>query len=104
MTLDDAARTISDKLRLTPADCGRARPSRNVAAKLKIAWWVCRELCDCSLHDLAQWFSGRDHTTAIKGINQVEAKMREDRLFAEAMTALRDSVRAVNRERVREEL
>jgi len=104
MTISDATRTTIAMLGLTPAEVGRERNSKPTMIKASICWWLCRQLTNCTLTELGDEFGGRSHTTIMHGIHQIDAKMTEDRMFAEAMTALRDSVRAVNRERVREEL
>ena len=63
--------------------CGGSR-SRVLVTARQIAMYLCRELTDLSLPKIGQQFGGRDHTTVMHAIRQVDSKQgRDDRLRAD---------------------
>lgn len=103
MTLHDAIQTSMRMLKITPAEIGAGTATRVTMAKISVAAWLCRQLTDASLKDIGVEFGGRNHKTVMNALKHVDERMSGDAFYAEALTALREAARAVNRERVREE-
>ncbi|MCB2223398.1 MAG: chromosomal replication initiator protein DnaA [Actinobacteria bacterium] len=74
-------------------------PSRRqpLARGRQIAMYLCRELTDLSLPKIGALFGGRDHTTALHGINKIRDLMTTDEETFEQVTALLQSLRTSTR-------
>jgi chromosomal replication initiator protein len=70
-------------------------PSRRqpLARARQVAMYLCRELTDLSLPKIGVLFGGRDHTTALHGINNVKRLMQTDQQLFDQVTALLQSLR-----------
>lgn len=66
-----------------------ARRSRQVARPRQIAMYLARELTPKSLPDIGRLFGGRDHTTVIWAIKQVESLIEADAEIANDVDLLR---------------
>lgn len=65
---------------------GRGR-ARHFARPRQIAMWLCRRCTPCSFPELGRVF-GRDHTTVMHGVEQVERLMAAEPKFAAAVWGL----------------
>ena len=74
-------------------------PSRRqpLARARQIAMYLCRDLTDLSLPKIGALFGGRDHTTALHGINKIRDMMNTDEEVFENVTALLQSLRTSSR-------
>jgi len=74
-------------------------PSRRqpLARARQVAMYLCRDLTDLSLPKIGGVFGGRDHTTALHGINKVRDLMTTDQELFEQVTALLQSLRTSSR-------
>ena len=74
-------------------------PSRRqpLARARQIAMYLCRDLTDLSLPKIGALFGGRDHTTALHGINKIRTMMTTDQEVFEQVTALLQSLRTSHR-------
>jgi chromosomal replication initiator protein len=70
-------------------------PSRRqpLARGRQVAMYLVRELTDLSLPKIGALFGGRDHTTALHGINKVKDLMTVDQELFDHVTALLQSLR-----------
>ena len=66
---------------------GQSR-SRDCVNARQIAMYLIRRMTSNSLSDTGLEFSGRDHTTVLHSIEQVEKKMKKDPAFAETVKAI----------------
>lgn len=69
-----------------------ARRGRDIARPRQIAMYLARELTPKSLPDIGRRFGGRDHTTVIHAIKQVEHLMMIDGELAEDVATLRKAI------------
>ena len=74
-------------------------PSRRqpLARARQVAMYLCRDLTDLSLPKIGAVFGGRDHTTALHGINKIRDLMTTDEETFEQVTALLQSLRTGGR-------
>ena len=72
---------------------GQSR-SRDVVKARQITMFLIRTMIGLSLSDIGALFGGRDHTTVIHSIEQVENKMRQDSSFAETVRAIIANINA----------
>ncbi len=70
-------------------------PSRRqpLARARQIAMYLCRDLTDLSLPKIGALLGGRDHTTALHGINKIRDMMTTDEEVFEKVTALLQNLR-----------
>lgn len=54
------------------------------------AMYLCRELTDCSLERIGQYFGGRDHTTVLHACRKIEEQLDRDAETRDAIDKLRD--------------
>jgi hypothetical protein len=64
------------------------RNTAKVSHARQVAMWMCRDLLDMTYPELGELF-GRDHTTIIHGVRQVDGQMAADEGFADEVTKLR---------------
>ncbi len=74
---------------------GQSR-SRDCVKARQIAMFLIRTMIGISLNDIGELFGGRDHTTVIHSIEQVESKMRQDTSYAETVRAIIANINAKN--------
>ncbi len=72
---------------------GQSR-SRDCVKARQIAMFLIRTMIGISLTDIGELFGGRDHTTVIHSIEQVESKMRQDTSYAETVRAIIANINA----------
>ncbi|MBQ6876057.1 MAG: chromosomal replication initiator protein DnaA, partial [Lachnospiraceae bacterium] len=65
---------------------------REVTHARQIAMYLIRRLRGTSLKDIGKYFEGRDHTTVLYSLKQVEKKMRSDPAFAETVKEITTNI------------
>jgi chromosomal replication initiator protein len=78
---------------LTVADLESPSRRQPLARARQVAMYLCRELTDLSLPKIGALFGGRDHTTALHGINKVKDLMTTDQELFDHVTALLQTLR-----------
>lgn len=73
---------------------GSKRP-KNIAEPRMIAMYLARHLTDLPLKEIGQEFGGRNHTTVIHAVKQVEAECRENPKFLHTITQLKQDLHIV---------
>lgn len=68
--------------------------SRELVTARQIAMYLIRTMIDLSLADIGVRFGGRDHTTVIHSLDQVEGKMRKDPSYADTVRAITANINA----------
>jgi chromosomal replication initiator protein len=51
-----------------------------------------REITKMSVSDIGEQFGGRDHSTVLYSIQQVEKKMKTDTVFSEKVKAIKTNI------------
>lgn len=80
----DIRRATCAECNLTDVDLLSDRRARSVSWPRQMAMYLTREMTTRSLPDIGYHFGGRDHSTVIHAIRQVEARKR----FPETVQAL----------------
>ena len=76
VTIDEIQRRVSDHYRIRQAEMSSARRAREVARPRQIAMYLAKQLTPRSLPEIGRRFGGRDHTTVIHAVRQIE-KLRQ---------------------------
>ena len=78
ITIDDIQRKVADHFKIRHAEMTSARRARLVARPRQIAMYLSKQLTPRSLPEIGRRFGGRDHTTVIYAVRQIEKLRGED--------------------------
>ena len=78
ITIDEIQKRVSDHFRIRQAEMVSARRAREVARPRQIAMYLAKQLTPRSLPEIGRRFGGRDHTTVIHAVRQIEKLRGED--------------------------
>jgi chromosomal replication initiator protein len=92
VTIEDIQKKVCEHYAVKVADLHGARRSRNLVRPRQIAMYLCKKLTTRSLPDIGRSFGGRDHTTVLHAVRQVETLIRDDAQIAEDIDLLRRSL------------
>jgi len=76
ITIDEIQRRVCDHYRIKHSEMSSARRAREVARPRQIAMYLAKQLTPRSLPEIGRRFGGRDHTTVIHAVRQIE-KLRQ---------------------------
>lgn len=68
--------------------------SREVANARQVAMYLVRRMTNLSTPDIGRAFNGRDHTTVLHSLDQVEKKLKSDAAFAETVKEITININA----------
>ena len=71
-----------------------ARRSRAVARPRQMAMYLAKQLTPRSLPEIGKKFGGRDHTTVMHAVRQIEKLTAEDSALADDLDVLRRKLQA----------
>lgn len=72
ITIDEIQRRVSEHFKIRQAEMVSARRAREVARPRQIAMYLAKQLTPRSLPEIGRKFGGRDHTTVIHAVRQIE--------------------------------
>lgn len=72
VTIEEIQRRVSDHFSIRQAEMVSARRARAVARPRQIAMYLAKQLTPRSLPEIGRRFGGRDHTTVIHAVKQIE--------------------------------
>ena len=72
VTIDEIQRRVADHFKIRHAEMVSARRARVVARPRQIAMYLSKQLTPRSLPEIGRRFGGRDHTTVIHAVKQIE--------------------------------
>ena len=78
ITIDEIQRKVSDHYRIRQSEMTSARRAREVARPRQIAMYLAKQLTPRSLPEIGRRFGGRDHTTVIHAVRQIEKLRKAD--------------------------
>jgi chromosomal replication initiator protein len=92
VTIDCIQKKICEHYAVKIADLHGARRNRQIVRPRQIAMYLCKKLTTRSLPDIGRTFGGRDHTTVLHAVRQVEELIKSDAQIAEDIDTLRRSL------------
>ena len=72
VTIDEIQRRVADHYKIKHLEMVSARRARVVARPRQVAMYIAKQLTPRSLPDIGRRFGGRDHTTVIHAVKQIE--------------------------------
>lgn len=90
VTIDEIQKRVSDHFKIRQAEMVSARRARAVARPRQIAMYLAKQLTPRSLPEIGRRFGGRDHTTVIHAVKQIERlRAADSEIDADVRTLLR---------------
>lgn len=78
ITVEKIVLEVSRSYGLAPADIRSARRSATISKARQIAMYIIREVTDMSMENIGAEFGGRDHSTVVYALSQVDKNMKQD--------------------------
>ncbi len=78
ITIDEIQRRVCDHYRIKQTEMSSARRAREVARPRQVAMYLAKQLTPRSLPEIGRRFGGRDHTTVIHAVKQIEKLRAQD--------------------------
>ena len=72
ISIDEIQTQVAEHYRIRKAEMTSARRAREVARPRQVAMYLSKQLTPKSLPDIGRRFGGRDHTTVIHAVKQIE--------------------------------
>ena len=89
VTIEEIQRAVVEHYGIRMADMTSSRRARAVARPRQVAMYLAKQLTPRSLPEIGKKFGGRDHTTVMHAIRQIEKLTAEDRSLADDVDRLR---------------
>lgn len=78
ITAEDIQKAVADYFRIKISDLKSSTRTKTVVVPRQIAMYLCRQLTNLSLTEIAEAFSREVHTTVLHANNRIEANLRTD--------------------------
>ena len=90
ITIDEIQKHVSEHFKIRQAEMVSARRAREVARPRQIAMYLAKQLTPRSLPEIGRRFGGRDHTTVIHAVKQIERlRAADSEIDADVRTLMR---------------
>jgi len=90
VTLDKIIQLVCDRYQVRVADLRSKRRGRSISEPRQVIMFIARKLTKLSLQEVGDHFGGRDHSTVLYAVRQIEIRYRSDPAFAAALERLVD--------------
>ena len=94
VTIEEIQKAVVEHYAIRMADMTSARRSRAVARPRQMAMYLAKQLTPRSLPEIGKKFGGRDHTTVMHAVRQIEKLTAEDSALADDLDVLRRKLQA----------
>ena len=81
VTIEKIIEEVSRSYAVSAADVKGKKRTQNIAEARKMAMYIVRQVCELSMEDIGKEFGGRDHSTVVYSIANVEEKMEKDSFY-----------------------
>src|SRR3712207_2673174 len=98
ISIDEIQTQVAEHYRIRKAEMTSARRAREVARPRQVAMYLSKQLTPKSLPDIGRRFGGRDHTTVIHAVRQIEKLRASDAELDADIPLLRSEERRVGKE------
>ncbi len=78
ITIDEIQRCVASHFKMRQTDLLSPRRSRDIVRPRQIAMYLCKQLTTRSLPEIGRKFGGRDHTTVIHAVRQIDKLRQKD--------------------------
>ena len=81
LTIEKILEEVSRSYGVSAADIKGKKRTQNIAEARKMCMYIVRQVCELSMEDIGKEFGGRDHSTVVYSISNVEEKMEKDSFY-----------------------
>jgi len=92
VTLDLIQKSVSEFFDLRINDLKSSRRPKAISHPRQLAMYLCRNLTNCSLTEIAQSFGGKDHTTVLYACRKIEDLKSKDDIIKQQLNTLEKSI------------
>lgn len=92
LNVDIILDTVSGYFNVKQGDIKSMKRSKNIAFPRQLAMYIMREKLNFSLQEIGNIMGGRNHTTVLHSINQVESKMKKDNNLKSIISTLNKKI------------
>ncbi len=93
ITVERIISEVSRTYGVTPADIRSSKRSAQISSARQISMYIVREITQMSMSTIGEEFGGRDHSTVVYAIQQVEKNMEQDSHYRETIEDIVKNVR-----------
>lgn len=94
VSAEQVVKTVADRFQLKVADLKSKRRTRTVVFPRQLAMYLCRTLTDSSFPEIGRQFGGKDHSTVIHAVKQINERIRQDSQLRATVDTLIKAIRA----------
>ena len=94
VTIEEIQKKVAEHFNVKLADMHSARRARAVARPRQVAMYLAKQLTTRSLPEIGRKFGGRDHTTVMHAVRQIEKLSAEDKALAQDLEQLKRRLQA----------
>jgi chromosomal replication initiator protein len=78
VSAEQIVKMVADRFQLKVADLKSKRRTRTVVFPRQLAMYLCRTLTESSFPEIGRQFGGKDHSTVIHAVKQINERIRQD--------------------------
>ena len=93
ITAEDIQKTVASYFRLKISDLKSSTRTKAVVVPRQIAMYLCRQLTNLSLMEIAEAFGRQDHTTILHANNRIEERIRTDSELHQTINFLTEDIK-----------
>lgn len=93
VTVEHIIAEVANVYGVTPEDMRSKKRSQQISNARKIAIYIVKEITQMSLAAIGEEFAGRDHSTIVYSIQDVEAHMKKDAQMRETIETIMKTIR-----------
>lgn len=92
VTVELIVDVVAEHFNISSTDILSSKKSRNIAYPRQICMYLCRELTEESLQNIASSLGRRDHSTVLHGINKITAEVTKDSSLQNTIDVLKKKI------------
>ncbi len=92
VTIDEIQKALEEEFGVSHSDLVGSTRKKGVMVPRQVGCWLARNLTDVTLADIGKHFGGRSHATVYYSITETEKAMKENRLFFDQVSRLKESL------------
>ena len=93
LSISDIQKQVERYYDVPHTDLVGQKRARKIVYARQIAIYLCRQMLDMPYNTIAKDFGGRDHTTIMYSVTNVEEKMKENREMREEIENIKRRIR-----------
>ncbi len=97
ITVEKIIMEVADVYGVTPDEIRSSKRSSQISTARKVAMYVVREITQMPLQSIGMEFGGRDHSTVVYGIHNIETGMKRDENLRQLVTDTVKNIREKSR-------